>query len=436
MDVVVEPATVALRARVCAPPPSSNRDLAVRSDRFSWIGTVLVMALLVVGLTSLLGLLDRAGRRRLRDGHLRRLAFEDSLTGLPNRTLFEQRIAATLEAGEPAVVAFLDLDDFKQVNDSLGHAAGDRLLEICGQRLRNALREGDTVARLGGDEFAILAVEVTDLDAFVDRIFSVLSAPVMLEGKRLYLRASIGVATDPVRPRAAAQLRPGDVRRQGRRHQPLRVVHRGHAHQRGRAAGSSRAARARDRERGAAPALPADRRPRPRPRRRLRGPGALAAPRARLPRPRRVHPAGRGDGADRAAGPLGPARGRPPGRAVGGRAVPQRERRLGPARAAGLRRRGRLRAARRRPGAVTPRAGGHRVLAGRRPRGRAPAGAARDGRAPRDRRLRHRLLVSELPPPLPDGRPEDRPLLHPRRLRRQRAAARRSWPWANHWGWS
>ena len=98
------------------------------------------MVLLVIGLTALLALLDRAGRRRLRDDELQRLAFEDSLTGLPNRALFEQRIAETLAAGEPAMVAFLDLDDFKQVNDSLGHAAGDRLLEICGERLRHALR--------------------------------------------------------------------------------------------------------------------------------------------------------------------------------------------------------------------------------------------------------------------------------------------------------
>ncbi|HEY6886315.1 MAG TPA: EAL domain-containing protein, partial [Solirubrobacter sp.] len=159
-----------------------------------------VMILLVVGVTALLGLLERAGRRRLRDGHLRRLAFSDSLTGLPNRPLFERRIAETLAAGEPAVVAFLDLDDFKQVNDSLGHAAGDRLLQIAGERLQGALRAHDTVARLGGDEFAILARDVADVDAFVDRIFAVLAGPVMLEGKRLHLRASIGIATTAAGP--------------------------------------------------------------------------------------------------------------------------------------------------------------------------------------------------------------------------------------------
>ena len=107
------------------------------------------------GLTALLGAArPRRPPPRCATASFRGLAFEDSLTGLPNRALFEQRIAERSAAGEPAVVAFLDLDDFKQVNDSLGHAAGDRLLEICGERLRNALRAGDTVARLGGDEFA------------------------------------------------------------------------------------------------------------------------------------------------------------------------------------------------------------------------------------------------------------------------------------------
>jgi len=172
-----------------------NDRLAERSDRIAWFGTAGVMLLLVVGLTALLGLLDRAGRRRLHESGLRRLAFEDSLTGLPNRSLFERRIAETLAADVPAVVAFLDLDDFKRVNDSLGHAAGDRLLQIAAERLRNALRAGDVVARLGGDEFAILATDVEDVDALVARLFDVLAAPVMLEGKRLHLRASVGIAS-------------------------------------------------------------------------------------------------------------------------------------------------------------------------------------------------------------------------------------------------
>src|SRR3954451_21649227 len=171
-----------------------NRALADRLDRISWIGTGIVAAFAAIALTALLVLLDRAARRQVREGELRRLAFEDSLTRLPNRAYFEERIAAVLADGTPAVVAFLDLDDFKQVNDSLGHAAGDRLLSICGERLRNALRAGDTVARLGGDEFAVLAVDAGDPAALVTRLFDVLVAPVMLEGKRLHLRASIGIA--------------------------------------------------------------------------------------------------------------------------------------------------------------------------------------------------------------------------------------------------
>jgi diguanylate cyclase (GGDEF)-like protein len=172
-----------------------DQRLADRSERMSWIGTIVVMLLLVVGITALLALLDRAARRRQREGDLRRLAFQDSVTGLPNRPLFEKRIAETLAGGGQAAVAFLDLDDFKQVNDSLGHAAGDELLKICGERLRHALRGEDTVARLGGDEFAILAPGDVDAQVLVDRLFDVLAAPVVLEGKRLYLRASVGIAS-------------------------------------------------------------------------------------------------------------------------------------------------------------------------------------------------------------------------------------------------
>ncbi|HET6547110.1 MAG TPA: EAL domain-containing protein [Solirubrobacter sp.] len=172
-----------------------NERLADRSDRTWWIGMIAVAVFAAITLTVLLALFDRAGRRREREDDLRRMAFQDSLTGLPNRSLLERQIADTLAAGGAAVVAFLDLDDFKRVNDSLGHAAGDRLLEICGERLRGALRAGDTVARLGGDEFALLARGDLDPALLVDRLFDVLAAPVMLEGKRLHLRASVGIAS-------------------------------------------------------------------------------------------------------------------------------------------------------------------------------------------------------------------------------------------------
>jgi diguanylate cyclase (GGDEF)-like protein len=174
---------------------STNRRLAMNSERGSWVGTAVIGMAAIVLVTGLLARLDRASRRRAREAALRRLAFQDALTGLPNRPVFEQRIAEALAGGGHTTVAFIDLDDFKQVNDSLGHPAGDRLLQIAGERLQRALRQGDIVARLGGDEFAVLAHDVDDLDAFVQRIFDVLAAPVMLEGKRLHLRASIGIAT-------------------------------------------------------------------------------------------------------------------------------------------------------------------------------------------------------------------------------------------------
>jgi diguanylate cyclase (GGDEF)-like protein len=159
---------------------------AQRAERLAWIGSAGVIGLSALGLAALLTLLERARRRRAMAEQLMR----DGLTGLPNRTYFEQRIA---EAGD-AVLALIDLDDFKRVNDSLGHVAGDRLLSIAAERIRNAVRAGDVVARLGGDEFGVLAESAQDPDALVERLFSVLSAPVMLEGKRLHLRAGIGIA--------------------------------------------------------------------------------------------------------------------------------------------------------------------------------------------------------------------------------------------------
>jgi diguanylate cyclase len=139
-------------------------------------------------------------------------AFHDSLTDLANRALFNDRVRhamarARRDGGGPAVL-FLDLDDFKVVNDNLGHGAGDRLLREVAARLRSCLREHDTVGRLGGDEFAILA-EDTDLATarrLAERVIATLAAPFPLVGGQVTIRASIGIAVDEQRTLDDAQL--------------------------------------------------------------------------------------------------------------------------------------------------------------------------------------------------------------------------------------
>jgi len=131
---------------------------------------------------------------------LRHQATHDPLTGLANRTLFGHRVRAALAGHEqpPAAVMFIDLDDFKAVNDTLGHAAGDELLVAVGGRLRLAVREDDVVARLGGDEFALLLchedVESGAADV-AERIMRAFGEPVHVAGRRLSVQLSIGIAT-------------------------------------------------------------------------------------------------------------------------------------------------------------------------------------------------------------------------------------------------
>ncbi len=133
---------------------------------------------------------------------LRRQAFEDPLTGLANRALLRDRLEHAVErsrrssGGTGVVMFFLDLDDFKNVNDSLGHAAGDALLSLVAQRIRGSVRGVDTVARLGGDEFAVLAEDVGDAgpEELGHRLLEALAPPFVVSGEEIFVRASVGYA--------------------------------------------------------------------------------------------------------------------------------------------------------------------------------------------------------------------------------------------------
>ncbi|NVN92858.1 MAG: bacteriohemerythrin [Desulfuromonadales bacterium] len=133
---------------------------------------------------------------------LQHMAFYDPLTKLPNRALFTERLSRLIaersrSEHEIAGVMILDLDEFKRVNDTLGHDAGDRLLCKVGERIRTCLREYDTVARLGGDEFAVLIPEVRreiDLAVIARKILYAVDAPFRIAGKELFVTTSIGIA--------------------------------------------------------------------------------------------------------------------------------------------------------------------------------------------------------------------------------------------------
>ncbi len=143
---------------------------------------------------------DTVAELQEREGQLQFQAFHDPLTALANRALFRDRLDHALEQRRDALVAvlFVDLDDFKTVNDSLGHDAGDRLLVSVGERLRACVRAGDTVARIGGDEFAILLEGEGALDdgpPLAARVLAALDVPFTVAGRDLRVSASLGLAS-------------------------------------------------------------------------------------------------------------------------------------------------------------------------------------------------------------------------------------------------
>ena len=139
-------------------------------------------------------------QRKLIEAQLRSRAENDVLTGLPNRTLFferlEQKLAKARKQRSGVAVLFLDVDHFKRVNDTHGHAAGDAVLIEFARRLRNSVRAPDIVARLSGDEFAIMVGELDDIgqvERVAAHIVDALAAPFEFEDKRLSISASIGI---------------------------------------------------------------------------------------------------------------------------------------------------------------------------------------------------------------------------------------------------
>jgi diguanylate cyclase (GGDEF)-like protein len=139
-----------------------------------------------------------------KQAQLYHLAHHDTLTGLPNRLLFYDRLRQALHnaqrGNQHLAVLFIDLDHFKRVNDTLGHPAGDQLLQIIANRLESTLREGDTVARQGGDEFTVILTHVekpSDVELVAHKVLKSISTPLTLGGQELEMTASIGSSLFP-----------------------------------------------------------------------------------------------------------------------------------------------------------------------------------------------------------------------------------------------
>lgn len=150
------------------------------------------------------GVLDDISERKQQELELKHLATMDSLTGVPNRHLFFDRLEHALSAakryGRRLAVLFVDLDEFKKVNDTLGHQTGDELLRMVAERLGQRLRDSDTLARLGGDEFGVLLdlfEEEADVISVAEGLVDVVQSPFSISGKQITVGATVGISYYP-----------------------------------------------------------------------------------------------------------------------------------------------------------------------------------------------------------------------------------------------
>ncbi|MEP7246602.1 MAG: EAL domain-containing protein [Gammaproteobacteria bacterium] len=187
---------------------------AARRDAREYLWRAALGSVLVALLAGVLGRLSwQLARSRTREAeakleHARRveyLAYHDGLTGLPNRSLFSKLLAQSISEAHrykrQLAVAFLDLDRFKQINDTLGHEAGDQLLQEVARRLKACVRESDTVARLGGDEFVVLLPELGEAEyaaSVARKILASCARPFTLLGQEFRVTASIGISAYPL----------------------------------------------------------------------------------------------------------------------------------------------------------------------------------------------------------------------------------------------
>lgn len=203
IDLWVDPADrIRLLHRLQEAGQVYNQEFPMRTVRGDVVDVLLSGAVVEEGGTAyLMAAMHDITERKEFERQLERQALHDSLTGLPNRTLLRDRLSHALdraerEKGEVAVL-FLDLDEFKRVNDSLGHPAGDQLLEEVAERIKGCVRSQDTVARFGGDEFSVLLEGVderAEIEDVAARLTEIFAEPIDVPGSEVHITASIGIA--------------------------------------------------------------------------------------------------------------------------------------------------------------------------------------------------------------------------------------------------